>query len=78
MTCYHFHVLDGDVRTDDAEGKELPHISAVQAYALSVAAEFAYLTPLKGNQRTIVVDAKDESGRLIYKATAAIVGEWIA
>ncbi|MBX9931547.1 MAG: hypothetical protein K2Y56_08405 [Methylobacterium sp.] len=62
------------VEGDDAEG--LTDVEAARRAALSVLPDMAREKLPDGDRRTFCASVRDEEGRVVYKATLTLVGEW--
>jgi hypothetical protein len=76
MSRYFFDTDDGDFRSQDDEGMELPDAEAARLAALDVLPDMARDKLPDGDRRSFSVRVRDEAGAVLYSATLDLVGEW--
>lgn len=78
MARYFFDIDNGDTRTWDEEGFELPNIRAMRDQAIGVLPDIVRTQLSGGDRRTLICQVRDGTNRLIFKAPLSLVAEWIS
>jgi hypothetical protein len=76
MPRYFFDIDDGDQRSLDHEGMEMPDVWAAREGAIAVLPDVARDVLPDGDRREMVSTVRDESGTVVYIATLSLVGGW--
>jgi hypothetical protein len=77
LARFFFDIDDGEARTVDQDGTELPDAGAARAAALAVLPSIAQDTDISGNGREITATIRDGTGQAIFRARLSVRGEWI-
>lgn len=77
MPRYFFDIDDGESRTRDSYGLELPDLAEVRNKAISILPDVAREELPDGDRRVFVCQARDEGGTVVFMATLSLVAEWI-
>ena len=77
MPHYYFDTDDQDFLHNDDDGVELTSDAAASAIAQRALSEMARDRLPDGNPRTFLASVRNEAGKVIYRATLTLKGEWI-
>jgi hypothetical protein len=77
MPRFFFDIDDGEERSPDSEGVELPDLEEVRKKAIGVLPDLAREELPDGDRRVFVCQARDESGTVVFIATLSLVAEWV-
>ena len=72
MPRYYFDVYDGQSHLPDEEGLELDGIESVRSEAIRALPDIARDVAPEGDERSIVVAARDESGQTVLMAALSL------
>ncbi len=76
MPCYFIETNDGDASMRDGDGHDFKNDGAARIAALAALPDMARDKIPDGDSRTFSVSVRNEHGRIIYKATMSLKGEW--
>ena len=76
MPRFYFDVSEGESFTRDEIGLDLPDLDQVRAEAINALPEIAREALPDGDETSFAVEARDESGRVVFKATLNFKAEW--
>ena len=74
---YFFDIDDGDRRTLDDQGFDLPGLRETRDEAIRVLPDIARDVLPNGDHRSFIVTVREEGGLPIFKATLSLVAEWV-
>ena len=78
MPLFYFDSDDGDALVRDEEGMTLAHAAQARRYALIVLAVMLRDHVEEGGRRMLLVAVRDGEGKVVYRATLTLKGEWAA
>ncbi|GJE29110.1 DUF6894 family protein [Methylobacterium organophilum] len=76
MPRYFVDTSDDDLFVEDEEGQELAGVNDARRLALSVLPDMAREKMPNGDRRSFLAIVRDEGGRVVYRATLTLRGEW--
>ena len=76
MPRFFFDVSDGESLTRDEIGLELHDLDRVRTEAIKALPDIAREALPDGDERILVVQARDEGGRAIFRATLNFKAAW--
>lgn len=77
MPRFFFDIDDGERRTTDSEGLELPDLAAAGNVAVSILPDLAREELPDGDRRVFVCQVRDDRSTVIFIATLSLVAEWV-
>ena len=78
MPRYFFDIDDGDRRTLDDEGFDLPGLQEARDEAIRVLPDIARDVLPDGDHRNFVVTVRAEGGLPVFRATLSLVAKWVS
>jgi hypothetical protein len=75
MPRYYFDTHDGEALVEDDTGQELGGVEAACIVAQEALSDMVRDVLPDGNQRTIVVRVRDETGKTVVKAAVSVMVE---
>ena len=73
---FFFDTYDGQTLVEDEEGLELEGPQAARDQAQAALADMVRDVMPDGDQRTLTIRVRDESGKTVLKATVSLMVEW--
>jgi len=73
---FFFDIDDGEERSTDLNGVELPDLAEARKNAIAILPDLAREELPDGDRRVFVCQARDESGKVVF-ATLSLVAEWV-
>lgn len=77
MPRFFFDLDDGQERTVDSVGVELPNLAEVRRKAIAVLPDLAREELPDGDRRVFVCQARNDGGIVVFIATLSLVAEWV-
>jgi hypothetical protein len=77
MPRFFFDIDDGEERSTDLNGVELPDLAEARKNAIAILPDLAREELPDGDRRVFVCQARDESGKVVFIATLSLVAEWV-
>jgi hypothetical protein len=77
MPRFYFDIQDGRGSFQDDEGSDLPGPTEARVMALEALAALAKDEQPDRDQCQWAADVRDETGRVIYRATLSLTGGWV-
>ncbi len=77
MARFYFDIDDGEQFEPDEQGEECGDAQAARDMALRVVTDIAREKLPDGSRRDLVAHVRDETGRVLLRATLSLTAEWV-
>jgi hypothetical protein len=76
MARYFFDIEDGERKTRNQDGTELPNHQVMLNAATGILPDIAREEPLNGNRRTLIYRVRNEIDKIIFEARLSLDAGW--